>query len=689
MGTKTFRGGLLVALVIGTFFSLQSTSAFGAEQSPAVSERHEVTAYKNGVIQHTRVFSFATDVEVPVTLKVKNDPRDIGFVKATFAFSAQGGATLSQYLHDMQLAEADTLVIDPNSPLESVLRQAKGAIVIVKDTSGTQLASGTLMGISSHEIPSEKGAVQQKLVEVKTSGGLQQIPLTPSIVVSFVDRGLEGKVDNSLQQAFRAIDRSTAELQFAIKGSAGSSFTVNYFEPGAAPKTSYRFMQSGNKDNTAIEMQLYVHVTNATKQGWDNVKFRYVNGSPNVFATDIALLRQPEYDFVQLVENRAQGNVQAYGPLAESAPRSFRRSPAADAQADAAPQEAAPSGMSAAMAAAPAVASDTAGDFTSYSPADAISIAPGESLEIPVESKEVPQAALVLIYQPTNGNKFFSGVRFKNPFNKTLAKGPVTLYQSGNLVGGQNVMNDLAPDEERIAAFSPERRVLGKSELKNNTSVRSALRIADGVLVMADRQTLQTGYEVTNKSDEDFILRIDHQGRLGQGSKFSCAEKPDAIEAASNQPNACCVQVPIAAGETVNLTITEEAIRQTKIVFNENDGAYEYFNAYVASTSLPFVADANLQSCIALAKQVGAAKQELQTTTEKLAGLRERANEVRQNLASVPGDTSYQARLRKYTDEIDSIVDSKQPELKAKITALQTELREKLSALTFSWSERN
>ncbi len=659
----------------------------------AVSEVHGITAYTNGVIQHTRTFTFNKDVkDFPVVIKTKNDPRDISFVKQSIFFAGRGGASLSKFLHDFQLAQGETLTIDADNPVESILKQTKGAHVVVKKAEDkSPVTSGVLMGVSTLDASADKNGRTRKFVEINTETGLRQVPLTAEITVEFLDESLQAKVANALKQSFRAIDKEAAELEFSIDGVKGSTFVVLYFEPGAAPKISYRLKESGasGAKGGPIEMQTFVHVTNATKQDWKDVKFRYVNGGFNAFASDIAQNRYPEFEFVQLVDNRAQGDVQSYS-IARSASRGLMPQ-GAPSEADAAPGGAgleSPASAEAAVARPSAFASDSAGDFSYYTTAKPLTIASGESLDIPVDTQILPDAKKVLVYQPRNGNKIFSGIKLKNSLGKTLAKGPLTLYHGDELVGGQHVLKGLAPDEERIATFAPERRVTGRSVIGEQHSVRAAVKIADGAMAFTNRSTLKTVYTVTNPTNEEFLLRIDHAGYLGPKSTFTCVERPAAIEVADKNVNACCVQVELKPGEVLTLTVAEQNIRDVKIVISEdNPSVYDQFRSYVVDAAQPFTASESLQACIDTAKRLGDARRELGEAQIRLEGLKSRAEEARKSSAADPTQNVYREKLLLYSNEIDTLVDSTLVNLRSEIDRLQVDLRKKLSTLSFSWSE--
>lgn len=187
-----------------------------------------------------------------------------------------------------------------------------------------------------------------------------------------------------------------------------------------------------------------------------------------------------------------------------------------------------------------------------------ISVASGDSLSVPIISRQVP-AEPIALYQPsTSSSHPLAAVRLINDSGLGLPPGVLTIYEPSEVSGGQSFVGDarlgvLPAGDERLISYALNQKVLVERE-DEQTETITKVRIVNGVMSLSISQRRATAYAVQAPEGHDLDVLIEH------AKQYSWElVTPDGDIEATQTHYRLPLQVP--AGEVSTLAVVMEAPR--------------------------------------------------------------------------------------------------------------------------------
>ncbi len=417
-----------------------------------------------------------------------------------------------------------------------LLAALKGAPVTV---SGKRALNGRVIAVETETIalPDGVGTTTRHRVSLMTAEGVQQFLLEEQDAVRFADAALEAAIGAALEgiATHRVRDRRTVEIE--ARGTGERLVRVGYVVGAPLWKASYRLTIGGEKGN----LQGWAHLENLSGRAWNNVELTLVAGNPVTF-------RQALY--TAYFVSRPEVPVEVLGrvlPPADEGAVALGGPPAPQAEAKmmarAAPEPA--PGMAdfagSAMASAELARDYDAGDGSPPAPspsvaqgaiatdredaatqvimrlAEPITLAPGQSLSVPVIDAAVPADRIALYDPGVHARHPLAAVGLDNATGSGLPPGVLTLYErnaGGTAYVGDARLSTLPAGEERMLSFAIDSSITVDRE---NSSVRNvaSTKISQGMLHFTMRESEVTRYRIKSAASDKRHLIVEHPRRAG------------------------------------------------------------------------------------------------------------------------------------------------------------------------------
>jgi hypothetical protein len=458
--------------------------------------------------------------------------------------------------------------------------------------------------------------------------------------------------------------------------------------PTPAWKFSYRARQT--KDGWVLHG--YAVVDNNTDEDWKDFKLSVATGCPVTFSTDLAEIRIPKRNKVNLVSDKAQGavEVESFGASSlESAgggypARSLRN--AVPAAACAAPprakggeyfgdfiedvEDVAKSGSATVQEAA---------DSSVFTADQPVTVQAHKSALVPIFTLRLKNSELVLYYNHTkNPTQPMRAVRLTNEATHSLGRGACTVEQNSVYVGSA-VLTACKPGESAMLCHAAETGVKVLQEAGRCQARVSSVELAKGILVTEMTNRQPTVYKFNNVRDESFTVIFDHT-RLLNKSTITC-EGCIFVESLKDGVE----RYKLVAGKrnTAQCTLTETSIDKQRI---ESNGVLKWFQENADS---PLLKDKNLAKVVGYQKELDDCNNEITTSKGKVTTLVNEQDRLRKNLESVKGTTDkgeWSERLVACEKEISNLEKTTLPQLEEKKKELTANLRAECARLTAKWT---
>jgi hypothetical protein len=291
------------------------------------------------------------------------------------------------------------------------------------------------------------------------------------------------------------------------------------------------------------------------------------------------------------------------------------------------------------------------GDYFQYVIKHPVALARQKSAMLPIVGEEIEGTRVSIYNSAVQFKHPLLGVRFKNTTKSHLSQGPVTVIE-GSTYAGDARIQDVQPNDERLLAYAID---LGTEVIpqtgdgKNDVTKVSAKK---GIVHVTRRQREVQVYKVSNKSDSERTLLIEHPNRTNQQFKLVETAKPAEETAALFR-----FEVKVAAGKSAEFKVTEERdLGEQMYLTNTNDDGIRFLISL--SQSSP-VLKANLMEATKKKGEWDAVQRELQQVTADLARITADQDRIRKNLRETPKEAEvygvYLKKLSEQEKEIDGL----------------------------------
>ena len=600
--------------------------------------------------------------------------------------------------------------------LANILGQARGeqVEVVMNTTVTTQPGTikGTVIGTEIQKVPVGQSQLDCVVLNVSTAEGFRSLKMMDVQRVRFLNPVLEAELKRALDTLALSHDSQKKSVSIQFSGEGKRKVKVGYVIEAPIWKTSYRLVLDADKKPY---LQGWAIVENPTDEDWVGVKMGLVSGRPISFKMDLynplyvtrptvepelfASLRPPNYEGGyaqnrQLGQNAGQGGVGAssFSPVGkkladqQNGIQEKRKAGTSGKPADGRPsgdevtlgalndadsmrrsvpakerqelqqlvQQMDASGVQSAATAA------KLGDSFQYGIKHPVSLARQKSALLPIISDDI-EGTRVSIYNPVVQAKHpLLGFRFKNSTKATLPQGPVTVFDA-NVYAGDSRIQDTSIGDERLLAYAIDlgTEVIPQNNPQNGTIV--SVKATKGIVRTTRRQREEKVYKISNKSDTDRTVVIEHPNRTNQGFKLVEPTKP--VEETATLLR---FEAKVPAKHNVEYKVVEEReFGEELSLTNANDDTMRYF------ISLKEASPKLKEQLGEAMKKKGAwdsVRRELTQVQADLVRITADQDRIRKNLRETPEKADvYQKYLTKLSDqekELDALTD-KQKKLMA------------------------
>lgn len=489
-----------------------------------------LTNFSNGITHFTRTYPplrEATRISIPFKKNTLADALATLVVFGDVTITEPAGfPAVNQVEH--AAVQPNVLTIDPANVNRELASKLSGARIEVMERGSNSTAKGTLIGIQPFSEPGTSGSItdrykqttRYKLVILDEDGVVRSFTDENIAGTRFLDEEIQVEIRKALARNFQSIKPDSAFVSIglspSVPGGTDAAFVIEYTIPTSAWQPVYQLrLKSG-----VCELEALAKVDNPTDEDWNDTILSVATGDPNTFETDLAMIRQPKRQRINIVSDQAIGAVNADEEVPAVAGRAYSMTLSNDTEV---PRRVvgkyltgAPHDMRRAQT-VQAVTQDV-GDFAIYTCEHPVSIGANRSAVIPLFRMKVEGSILLIYKESSDAERPFRAVRFKNTTANSLGKGSCTVYNEGTYQG-QCILESSKPGEERILPHARENGVrVWKNPVGSSPqpyqSRRHRLAIDRGVFLTETVRSCEVVYRVRNNKAESFLLEIEHPRAL-------------------------------------------------------------------------------------------------------------------------------------------------------------------------------
>ena len=670
-----------------------STFSFYAEW-PDMSSDIQVTVFSNGMADVRRTERLDGDDVRRITIPVKTS--DVADVLASLCVYGDVALSAPATFRSEDKA-AKVIDLPTENALVSAVRLFSGAAVAIR--CGDRAASGTLIGVQDLQAQAGDGSFARTYLVVATGEGLVQLPLEQVSSLRFSEPAIQAEFAELLQRKRQAIKPDSTFIELAVRGrSKEAQAVIQYALPAAAWKLSYRVLL----DEAGVRLLGFAIIDNHTEEDWQDVTMAFVVGEPLTFSSDLAEIRIPQRQRVNVVSDKAASAYELEKHLAQrtnTASRAHYSRLSARVLSDSGEGVA----MSAMRMKAPVADMETAdigqvGDFCRFQAQSPVSVSAGQSAVVPVFDVALSGADTALHYAfDRHPARPFRTVRFVNTTGFPLGRGVATLYETG-VYGGNCIMPATAEGQDATLPHALESGVRVQREEHRPSTERVLLRFEGGSVEQRFFRRQRTSYRLQNLKPEAFRLIVDHPWALGR-QDIQCritiigdgAEQPPTSEAPLEHGRRVHCELPAASilelriDETLSEVRTVALIEQGRAAPAINRSWFEHAADQWSDT---LEQHEPWQACLERYRAWCAQDEAVAQAQAEQERLSERQQRIRANIkAAGKGDQAqaWKADLADVEQRIVSIEEEAVPALKQEQRRLESELIEALGQLRFEW----
>ncbi len=640
-------------------------------------------------------FEYEAEVEGNATLEleVRLDQVD-DVLKSIVVFDDQGGVGTIELPGRQPLTEAFRELPFSrkalNSPVD-LLNALQGAEV---EVGGVRPLRGRVIRVIPETSALEGGGtITRHRVSLLTASGIRQFLLEDVDAVNFRDSRLRGQVEKALGQVALHGARDRRRLSIQARGTGKRRLRVAYIVEAPLWKASYRLTLDADPTGTEGLLQGWAVIENLSGQDWKGVELTLASGNPVTFRQALYkayFVNRPEVPVEVLgrvLPRVDSGVVQPVARTPRPVPpgRSKRRAKASGGGVAGVMNMMSSPAAEAAMAPAAAqgavaVASAEATTQVVFTIGDAIDVASGNSLAIPIIDRKVKAARLAL-FTPGggSGSSPLATVRLANEGESGLPPGVLTLYErsSGGPVDyvGDARMGPLPAGENRLLSFAVDNKTKVAVEGGGESRVTKG-RIVDGVFHFTRIRRETVTYRIKAPAREARTLLLEMP--IKSGWRLISPKESEVERTASHYR----LTRSLKAGENATIDLVAERPVQEQLRLVNLDS--RRIAAFVDSRELSKEIRDAFTRMAALKGTIDKAKREVKRLQGKLASIDKDQQRLRDNLARVPRGGALANRYLRKLDAQEDAIEARERELdtaRQALTAAQRELSTYVGAL--------
>ena len=333
----------------------------------------------------------------------------------------------------------------------------------------------------------------------------------------------------------------------------------------------------------------------------------------------------------------------------------------------AAPAPAAPMRRLAEGAADAMAAGGKVGTLFQYAITQPVTIPRQQSAMIPIISDRVEGEKLSVYNAAADARHPMNGIMLKNTSKLHLMGGPITVFD-GEAYGGDALIEDIAPGEQRLLTYAMDLPVEVESQSTAEPQKLLTAKIVNGVMTLTYKQRFETTYNIKNGADEKRVMLIEHPLR----QDWKLIEPKQADE---RTRSAYRFKVPVEAGKTGKLVVVEELPRVQEVALVSASAAQTQL--WIAQTELSEKLRAALQKLTGLQEEAAALSQQRAEKETRIKEIEQEQSRIRANMKELDRASElyrqYVEKLTKQETEFEALR-GQIAELRAKEAAKKAEI---------------
>jgi hypothetical protein len=246
------------------------------------------------------------------------------------------------------------------------------------------------------------------------------------------------------------------------------------------------------------------------------------------------------------------------------------------------------------------------------------------------------------------------GLKFKNATDLHINQGPVTVIDGGTYAGDAR-LPDLQPKEERLLSYAIDLGTEVQTVPHLDNGRLTAVKILKGVVTTTTKLKESKTYSVTNRSDLDRVVLIEHPFR--PEFKLTSEEKP-----AETARDVYRFQLQAPKGKTVTQTVAEErTLNESVALTNFDDNRVRLLLNDAASS--PKVKEA-LRGALEKRGRLAATQQQIAEVQRELNTIKQDQPRLRSNLEKIPGTDPLAKRILEKLNKQETDIERYEDQLK-------------------------
>ena len=656
---------------------------------------NSVKLYSNGTALINREYDIPDQKPLEVSIPVQKS--DLDEVVASIAVF--GKVSLPEPPSYTPInADVTPLQIDVNNVTKSLATKLSGSKVEVGV--GNNPIKGKLMGIQTYQQETNGSVFDRYRVVVLTEQGVKSFEDKDVTYISFTEPAVQSEIEKVLQKQYESIKPNSSFVSLKLVPQDGAKTAlISYAIPCAAWKTRYQLRTVEGK----VELEAQAVVDNDTDDDWRDSIISVITGEPIAFSTDLAEIRRPQRQRINVVSDKAAGAVQLdeaqrssantrqYGGqvLAKSATRAMAFAASAggaecaSAEMDYDSEEDGDEIATFKRISLPAAQQQAevreSGDFSVFTSPNPVTVLSKKSAIIPMFRSSLKDSKTVLFYKEENDQRRpFRSIQLKNETAHTLGKGICEVFLDNDFQG-KCILEACKPGEDVILVHAKETGVKIFKKAQPVEQRRISIKFNKGRILCEESYRQRVEYSIENSKPEEFQLELEYK-KAWQGSTIKASDNT----VVTNTANGVRVGCKLAPNGDLSVELVETFTRSL-----EFGASPQWIEAYIIAIKNPLMKNKGIQKCVDLQKKIGEISVQIEENDEQTESIKEEQTRLKDLIPSAHADqaNSWKTELGDNEKTLRNLSRVENPRLKKEMAALETELNETLQSLTATWED--
>lgn len=582
-------------------------------------------------------------------------------------------------------ADATPLQIDVNNVTKSLATKLSGAKVEVGV--GNSPINGKLMGIQTYQQETNGSVFDRYRVVVLTEQGVKSFEDKDVTYIFFTEPAVQSEIEKVLQKQYESIKPNSSFVSLKLVPQDGAkSALISYAIPCAAWKTRYQLRMVDGK----VELEGQAVVDNDTDDDWRDSIISVITGEPIAFSTDLAEIRRPQRQRINVVSDKATGavqldeanNVRTRGSMAKAA--CAWESMAGGFESTGFMPSDVPTGASFSMGkrvSAHQIQAEVreAGDFSIFTSPNPVTVLSKKSAIIPMFRHSLNDSKTVLFYKEENDQRRpFRSIQLKNETSHTLGKGICEVFLDNDFQG-KCILEACKPGEDVILVHAKETGVKIFKKPEPVEQRRVSIKFNKGSIVTEESYRQRVSYSVENAKPEEFQLELEYK-RTWQGSTITTSDDIVVTQTVNGVRLGC--KLAPNGNKTVELVETYTRSLDFKVT-------PQWIEGNILALEHPLSKNKGIKKCVELQTKIADFYQQIANAEEQVNTIKEEQIRLKDLIPSAHAEQAnlWKSELGENETTLRSLTRTRIPSLKGEVAILEKEIAEILTSLTATWEE--